>query len=157
VAVGGHMPFAIALAVGGVATLATRRHPAETSIVASALGVLLAAGAAMRFVAPTLDPVMSPRAQAEDLRDHAARGYAPLVFRTYEGIYAWHAGGALPETGDPAVLERHVAEHPRAVLSMPERYFEKHRDTLAGFRVEAERRIAEDVHVLLVRDGDRRP
>jgi hypothetical protein len=38
------------------------------------------------------------------------------------------------------------------VLSMPKRYFEKHRDTLAGFHVEAERRIAEDVHVLLVRD-----
>jgi 4-amino-4-deoxy-L-arabinose transferase-like glycosyltransferase len=161
----GLLPMAGALLLAALASLLVRRRPALEAASVSALGVLLVAGLALGLVAPSLEPVMSPEAQALDLRARADAGYAPLVYRTYPGIYAWHAGRAIPETGDPAVLAKHLASSARAVVSMPQRYAEQQRATLAGMRVVAERWIAgvdpgRDVHVLLVKDdaaggGDR--
>ena len=150
----GLLPLAGALAATALAVLAARKAPGLTVAAVTAVGLVLSLAVAARFVAGSLDPVMSPRASAEEIRSYADRGYAPLVFRTYPGVYAWHAGGPLPETNDVAALERHVATPGPVVVAMPRKYWDRHAALLASLHVVSERWIAgETLHVVAVRDG----
>ena len=150
----GLLPLAGALAATALAVLAVRKAPGLTVAAVTALGLVLSLAVAARFVAGSLDPVMSPRASAEEIRSYADRGYVPLVFRTYPGVYAWHAGGPLPETNDVAALERHVATPGPVVVAMPRKYWDRHQALLTSLHVVSERWIAgETLHVVAVRDA----
>lgn len=72
------------------------------------------------YTAPSLDPVMSPKAQAEIIGAHAKEGYHPLSYRVYPGTYTFYAGTQLEEITqrDWALLDAALSAHPRAVIAM---------------------------------------
>jgi 4-amino-4-deoxy-L-arabinose transferase-like glycosyltransferase len=145
---------------------------ASTALLAAALGVLCLRFAPSRsprggaevvaiggqalflvlalFVAPALDAIMSPRRQAERMRELADQGYAPLVFAVYPGTYSWHGGRTWPETRDPEVLRAHLAS-PKAFVATTRRHYERHRAWFDGYEVVQEQRIEAKPFVLLAR------
>ena len=149
----GLLPFALVLGAGGAAVLLLRRTSGLLAPAVGAVGFVLAMAVATRFVAGSLDPVMSPRATAEEVRAYVDRGYAPLVFRTYAGILAWHAGGPLPEADDPEALRRLVETPGPVVVTMPRKYWDRNREIVSSLRIVSERWIAGEArHVVAVRD-----
>jgi 4-amino-4-deoxy-L-arabinose transferase-like glycosyltransferase/membrane-associated phospholipid phosphatase len=74
------------------------RHSGRSLALGLALAVSLWVQPAVRLTAPSLDPVMSPRAGAEELLRWEAKGYLPVVHRTYNGIYSYYLGGVVRET-----------------------------------------------------------
>ncbi len=75
-----------------------------------ALVVSLWVQPATRIIAPSLDPVMSPRAGAEELKGWEAKGYVPVVHRTYSGIYSYYMGGVVRETATDQELADILAQ-----------------------------------------------
>jgi 4-amino-4-deoxy-L-arabinose transferase-like glycosyltransferase len=128
----GLVPAGVVLALGGAALLLWRRRQV---VLGTTIGTLCAFYLLVALVvAPSLDPVMSPRAQAEVLRRAVDAGYAPLVFRTYGGTYAYHADRVLPETDDLQVLAEHVRRGGPVVVTMAEKYWQRHADLLRALR-----------------------
>jgi len=102
------------------------------------------------FVAPAMDAIMSPRRQAERMRELADQGYAPLVFAVYPGTYSWHGGRTWPETRSVEALRAHVA-NPRACVATTRRHHERHGALFEGFVVVQEQLIEAKPFVLLAR------
>ena len=50
-----------------------------------------------KLAAPTLDAVLSPKAQAEVMKSYIAKGYSPLSYRVYGGTYTYYAGKPVKE------------------------------------------------------------
>lgn len=88
----------------GAALLALRGHGSRRALTALALLVTLWIQPAGGILAPALDPIMSPRAQALVLRDYAAKGYLPVAHDIYQGIYSYYAGQVIRETAGFDVL-----------------------------------------------------
>jgi len=138
------------LAATGVALLTLRGRPARQPLLALVLGVTLWMQPAALAVAPSLDPLMSPRGQAEIIRDYARQGFAPVAFDIYSGIYTYYAGREIPEINDRAELTAFLANHPKAVLAIRKKHWEPWPERPAGLGLKDERRIVDQVYVLAV-------
>ena len=82
------------------------------------------------IVAPSLNAILSPRAQAEAMLEKVKDGYAPAAFKVYRGAYAWHLNQVagfpdtllnVPDLKDAASLNAWLAQNPRSVIAMPEK------------------------------------
>jgi hypothetical protein len=142
----------MAATAGVVGALARAR--VGLPLAALVVGLTLFHVVVARWVAPSFDPVLSPRHQAERLRAWADAGWAPLVYRVYRGAYAYHAGRAFPETSDPAVLAEHLHASPKVVIALPESRF-RHLGGLADGLVVVDRQLIEGrPYVLAARPAD---
>lgn len=144
------------LGLTGAALIILRDRPARQPLLALALGVTLWMQPAALSIAPSLDPVMSPRGQAEIIRDFAARGFAPVAYDIYSGIYTYYAGQDIPETSDRAELSAFLQSHPKAILAIRKKHWEPWPERPPGLRLKDERRIVDQVYVLAVQ-GDTQP
>ena len=118
-------------------------------------GVTLFANLAALVVMPSLDPVMSPKAQGEQLGDFARQGYFPAAYRTVHGLHSYYARCDIFEAWQYDDLAVQLQQHPKAALIIQQRDWEKWTDKLAGFRLVSEQRLASYHLLLLVRDGPR--
>lgn len=66
---------------------------------------------------PGLNARASTRIPAELLADYAERGYTPVTYRTYPGIYSYYAGRDLMQIDDPDALRALVAEGEPLVIA----------------------------------------
>jgi len=140
----------LALTAGAVWLL--RGEEPRLVALALALGVTLTLLPLGRLTIPSLDAAMSPKAQALDMRDYAARGYAPAAFNIYAGIYEYYAGTEYFETQDEKALADFLAAHPKAVVAFKKRNFFELRDRLPPLRVVQEQWIVDRPYVLAVRE-----
>ena len=93
------------------------------------------------FVAPSMDKLLSPRAQAAAMAEKVKEGYAPAAFHVYPGAYAWHlneimapAGKrlAVPDLADEKARDAWLKAHPKAVMAMPKADWEAWEGKPAG-------------------------
>lgn len=72
------------------------------------------------YIAPSLDPVMSPKAQAEIMGAYVKDGYIPITYRMYPGTYTYYAGAHTLDIRDEnwTNLEAAMAKHVKIVLAM---------------------------------------
>lgn len=107
------LPGALAVAGGfaacGLGLLLLRGGNARHAALALALLTALWVQPAAQVLAPALDPIMSPRPQAELLRAYGRQGYTPAAHDTYPGIYSYYFGGVLLETPGFRALDALVA------------------------------------------------
>lgn len=145
--------LAAALAATGLLVLALRGRGRAWPLTITGAGLLAVYLLLAAVVAPSLDPIMSPRPQAQVMADYIDRGYRPLVFRVYPGTYSYYARQSLPETRDRSRL-RELLRHPGPVLIvLARKYWIGHADQLSGFRRVHEQRIEGRPFVVAVRDG----
>lgn len=143
----------VPLALTGAALLTLRKR-ARIGLVAVVIGGMTTASlVALLVLVPRLDPIMSPRAQAERIAQELEAGREALVFRTYGGTYTWHAGRDLTELADHASLRSFVARPTPLLLTTSRKHFDANAALLAGFRVVHEQRVEGKLHIVAVRDA----
>jgi 4-amino-4-deoxy-L-arabinose transferase-like glycosyltransferase len=135
----------------GLVVIGLRRAGASAVLVAVALGLAVWANATLWVAEPALDAVMSPRAQAEVMRQYAAQGYLPIAHRIFPGIYSYYARTRVTETRRRAALRRVLARHERVVVAMRQRDWDRWAMRPPGLRIVHRQRIANSVTVLAVR------
>ncbi|MFV1959587.1 MAG: ArnT family glycosyltransferase [Planctomycetota bacterium] len=153
----GAWPVGALLVLTGLLVLLWRHRPLGRPLGLLLAGFTVANLLAGLWVAPSFDPVMSPRAQAEVIARYADRGYAPLVFKVYPGTYTYYAGRNLPETRDPAILRDHLQTHERVLVATARKYWERHAAMLEGLEIVHEQRIEGRPFVVAVRGAAARP
>jgi len=102
-------------------------------------------------VAPSLDPLMSPKNQALVIKKYIQQGYTPLAYKIYSGIYTYYAGKNIKETKEIEEVKKQLQENPHTLLIMPEKYYQKYEDVLKGLKIVHKQKIVEQDYLLLVR------
>ena len=106
------------------------------------------------LLTPSLDPVMSPKAQAEVMKKYIEQGYYPLGYKLYSGTYTYYAGYDVHETGDRGELEKELAQHPKAVVGLRYKYWSNWENRPQDLEVVHEQWIADRLFVLAVKGRD---
>lgn len=129
------------------------RGRGHSLVLGLALAVSLWTQPAVRLTAPSLDPVMSPRAGAEELLRLAGEGYAPVVHRTYGGIFSYYMGGEVRETSTDPELEGLLAEGRPLAVIMRKKDWPVWAEKNLGLEPVFEQWIADRAYLLAVRRG----
>lgn len=133
---------ACVLLLGSAAIFLAGRKSNKAGLICSALALTAWLYPVGLLVAPSLDEAMSPRRQALIIGDYADRGYAPMAFKIYSGIFTYYAGHNLAETGDPALLKSWLDSKDKAVLSIRKRHWDEWKDRPQGLIVLDEQNVA---------------
>ena len=114
------------------------------ALLVTTLGMILMMLPYEAFVAPSMDKLLSPRAQAEVMAAKVKEGYAPAAFNVYPGAYAWHLNELLPQESGrlsvpdldtPAARDAWLKAHPMTVMAMPAADWDAWTDRPAGAEV----------------------
>ncbi|MDQ7834642.1 MAG: glycosyltransferase family 39 protein [Humidesulfovibrio sp.] len=108
----------------GLGLLLLRGQTARRVLPVLAILTALWVQPAAQSLSPALDAIMSPKPQADVLKDYAAKGYLPVAHDIYQGIYSYYVGGVVRETAaydtlDPLVAEKDV------VLAIKKKHWDK--------------------------------
>ena len=149
VSVQGLLPCAVVAAVVAVLLWkgVSRRAPASCLLLA-AFGLTLWLQPLGLLTAPSLDAVMSPKAQGEEMRRYIGDGYYPMALKVYPGTYTYYAGQNIQEVKEYAELESVLAERPRVAVGMPKKYWERWENRPEGLRIVHEQWIVDRPYVL---------
>jgi 4-amino-4-deoxy-L-arabinose transferase-like glycosyltransferase len=104
-----------------------------------------------RYIAPSLDPIMSPKSQAMAMRGLIDRGYFPLSYNVYSGTYTYYVGQNILEASEPAELEAALAGHDKVVLAMRKKDWDNWGDR-PNLRLVHEQVIVDRPFVLVVKE-----
>jgi len=114
VAADGSLPGAFAMAGGfaacGLGLLLLRGKDARLVLSALALLTVLWVQPAGQVLAPAADAIMSPRPQALVLKAYAAKGYTPVSYDIYSGIYSYYLDDTILEITGYERLDKMLAE-----------------------------------------------
>ncbi len=133
-ALNGTMYMGAVLIVTAVVLLSlTRLALPGGSLLITAFGMMLLLQPYHWFVAPSMTPLLSPRAQAAVMAEKMQEGFVPAALGVYPGAYAWHlneAAGikglrhAVPDLVDEAALHAWLAKNPKTTVAMPKAVWE---------------------------------
>ena len=133
---------ACVLLAGGAAIFLGSRKSSRTGLLCAALALTAWLYPVGLLVAPSLDDAMSPKRQALIIGQYADKGYAPVAFKIYSGIFTWYAGHDLAETDDPDKLKAWLDNREKAVLSIRKRHWNEWKDRPENLTVLDEQNIA---------------
>ncbi|WP_051445477.1 ArnT family glycosyltransferase [Desulfocurvus vexinensis] len=150
------MALASALAAGLLWWAARALGPASGLLLAALVVTAWVQPLAM-LTLPSLDPVMSPRAQAQVMGDYADQGYVPAAYKIYSGVYTYYSGHDVLETQDLERIAALLAAEPKVVLGMQRRYWDQWTDRPATLNVIHEQWIVDQPYVLAVQGGPAAP
>lgn len=146
------MALASALAAAILLRFATRMSPGA-ALLTLALVVTAWVQPLTQITLPSLDGAMSPKAQGELMGRYIDRGYTPVAYKIYSGVYTYYCGHDVLETQDIDLVGRMAEEEPRLVLGMQRRYWDEWSGRPAGLRIVHEQWVADRPYVLAVKDG----
>ncbi len=115
-------------------------------------------------VAPSLESVFSPRAQAEVMAQLVRKGYKIAAYRVSPGAYAYYLNEALagegerpaltvPDLDDMARLQGLLVENDRVIVAMPEKEWNAWKDRPARLTVMARQWMVDEPCVLVKQDS----
>ncbi|WP_022660734.1 ArnT family glycosyltransferase [Paucidesulfovibrio longus] len=147
----GLAPTALTLLATAGALLLVRRMSARTLLLCLLLGVTLWIQVAARATVPSLDSVMSPKEQGERLGFFIKKGYTPVAYDIYSGIFTYYAGENIIEIPKHLEeVEKLLTEHPKVALVMKKKHWERWTDRPASLHVVHEQFIADQPYVLAI-------
>ena len=150
-----------ALAAAILFRFAARMRPAGALLVMS-LCVTAWLAPLQVLTLPSLDAVMSPKAQGETMGDYIDRGYLPVAYRIYSGTYTYYAGHTLLEVQDYYQNGREVSglekiltilkTTPKVVVGMRRKYWDQWEERPETLHIVHEQWIVDRPYVLAVQD-----
>ncbi len=149
--VAGLPELALLLAFIASALQWARRKAPLSSLAIAVAGTTALVGYLGFAVLPSLDPMMSPKAQAERLKVYIAEGYDPIGYGLYSGLYTYYVGRPILEIDTQEALRAALAAPRPVALATSRRNYDRLQELLPGFAIVHEQRIAERVYVLAVR------
>ncbi len=137
------------VAACGLGFLPDARRP-EGSLLLLALFSALFAYPAWSISAPSLDVFMSPKAQAEKIKELKAQGYKVFSSDVYAGTYSYYAGD-VPRIKEWSAVLQAVKPLPKAAVAMRANAWDKLKDKPEGFAEVQRQIIAERTYVLIAK------
>ncbi len=127
-----------------------RGRRSEGTVLLLALFTTAFAYPAWTVTAPSLDVFLSPRAQAEVIKEYREAGYVPASFKVYPGTYTYYAGPVddCPSWEDVLAL---AARHPKMIVALRASFWDALDARPEGFAEVNRQRIAEREYVLVAR------
>jgi len=153
---------AASLGLGCLLIKYARRMPPLHALLLLALGVTVWIQPLSLVTAPSLDPAMSPKAQATLMGEYVRKDYVPAAYKIYSGIYNYYAkidprGGAyeqIIETQDLEKIETIIRDNPRVVLAMRRSYWEDWENRPESVKIVHEQWIVDRPFVLAVKEEE---
>jgi len=139
----------VALALWGLA----RRIRPGAGLLLMALAVTAWVQPLALVTLPSLDAVMSPKAQAELMGDYVQQGYTPVAYKIYSGVYTYYSGHDVLETQDLPLIENMLHSQDKIVLGMQRRYWDAWENRPQTLRVVHEQWIVDRPYILAVQDA----
>ena len=102
------------------------------------------------FTAPSLDAVMSPRAQAEKMAGYIQKGYTPVAYKIYSGTYTYYAGQNILETRDLAMIGQKVKSGEKIVLAIRKKDWDRWRERPENLKIVNKQWIVDGIYYLVV-------
>lgn len=127
-----------------------RKSSPKTLVLALLLGLCLWIQPASRLTTPSMDAFMSPKAQATLMKDYISKGFHPVAYKIYSGVYTYYAGQNLLEAHDWDELNKDIAGHDKIVIGMREKHWKKWPDKPKNLKVVDKQRIVDQIYVLAV-------
>ncbi|MEF2145282.1 MAG: glycosyl transferase [Desulfovibrionaceae bacterium] len=149
--IAGLIPTGLVLLAMAALLVLLRHAQGRTLLLCLVLGTTLWIQTAARLTVPSLDPVMSPKEQGQLLGQYAHKGYLPVAYDIYSGIYTYYAGVNLIEI--PKHYEEVnalLAEHPKVAVVMKKKHWDRWTDRPAGLVVVHEQYIADQPYILAI-------
>lgn len=147
----GILPTALTLLGAAALLFFVRRKNARTLLLCLLLGVTVWIQVTARVTVPSLDAVMSPKEQGELLGSYIRKGYVPVAYDIYSGIFTYYAGENIIEIPKHmAEVEALLAEHPKVALVMKKKHWLRWTERPASLIVVHEQFIADQPYVLAV-------
>lgn len=109
-----------------------------------------------KYIAPSLDKLMSPKEQALQIKKYIKMGYHPLAYKIYSGIYTYYAKHNIEETKDLTYVEKMLKEKKKILLIMPEKYFKKWKSKPKKINIVHKQKIVEKVYYLITNQPQER-
>jgi len=106
---------------------------------------------------PSVDGAMSPKAQAELMGEYIDKGYTPVAYKIYSGVYTYYCGHDVLETQDLPLIEKMLGEQPKVVLGMQKKEWEHWENRPDSLRVVHEQWVVDRPYVLAVKDAPAAP
>lgn len=149
--IAGLAPTALTLLGTAGLLLLVRRKSAQLLLLCLLLGVTLWIQVTARCTIPSLDGVMSPKEQGQLLGSYIQKGYVPVAYDIYSGIFTYYAGENLIEIPQDLdkVLEI-LRENPKVAVVMKKKHWLRWESRPASLRVVHEQFIADQPYVLTV-------
>lgn len=101
------------------------------------------------MAAPSLDAILSPKAQGQIIKEHIAEGYYPLTYDMYDGVYTYYAGTTIEEVYSVEDIAAKLKEHPRVILAIQQRALDKMAELPGCFAPVHRQMIEQHEYVLL--------
>lgn len=142
-----------AVLCGGGALLFVRRNaPATANLLCLVLAVIVWLYPVGLLTAPSLDPAMSPKAEALLIKQYADKGYEPMSYKIYSGIFTYYAEHNLFETNHMDELEQRMAQADKVVLAIRKRHWDDWKNRPQDLIPIHEQIISGDTYMLVVRN-----
>lgn len=132
---------------------AVPRTSPKASLVALVIAVILWIQPVGLILAPSLDAIMSPKAQAEVLAAYADKGYDVMAYKMYSGTYTYYAGQNIHEIADWDEMLAELGSHDKVALAMRRKYWDQWENRPADLQVVHEQWIADRPFVVIVKGG----
>lgn len=127
---GFYVVAAIAFVIAGLLAFGLGSSRPEGVLLYMALGCSLLGFPLASLVAPSLDAVLSPKAQALIMRAYINEGYAPASYKVYGGTYSFYANSVINELKTQEEIIP-LAEKGKLVLGMRASVFDAWEDAPA--------------------------
>lgn len=105
-----------------------------------------------RVAVPSLNTLMSPAESALMVRDYIAKGYYPIAYNIYAGIYTYYAGQNIHETDELDEVVELLKAHPRSVLVIQKKRWDPWTDRPASLKLVHEQWIVDRPYYLAVQE-----
>ena len=122
----------------------------EGSILAVAFLTTALAYPAWTVTAPSLDMFLSPKTQANVLKEYRTAGYFVATHKVYPGTYTYYAGATYDSPSWEDALAK-VEDKPKAVFALRASFWDNLKDKPVGFSEVHRQTIAERKYVLVAR------
>lgn len=149
----------------------SRRSLPGGALLLTALGLIAMMESYALLVAPSLDTMLSPKAQAAAMAEYVHKGYAAASYRVYPGVYSYYLNNRLAfldfgEEGNELErrtaliqdidnrddLDAFLAEHPHAVVVMREKDWAKWENKPGYLQVVERQWMVDQPYVLMMQD-----
>lgn len=77
------------------------------------------------MAAPSLDTILSPKAQGQIFKQYIGEGYHPLTYDMYDGIYTYYAESTIDEIYSLEEITDALEKHPRVIMAIQQRALNK--------------------------------
>lgn len=101
---------------------------------------------------PSVDNIMSPEKQGILMKSYIEKGYDPVAYKVYSGLYTYYAGSNVYETKDLDEISSLLTSNDSVVLGIAEKNWRKWQEKPEGMEIIHRQWIAGREYLLIINE-----